>query len=119
MSDQLERNKRTAQAFYDLMFNQSLPAEAVDRFVGATCTQHNPVVADGKEAVIEFRADGAGVSGQARRVSSRAGGRAIRRPSLLPALAKGRRKQHLACGSSTVHIGPICKLLTVSRLWAS
>ena len=53
MSD-LAKNKENAIAFYDLMFNQCRPREAVDRFVGAEYIQHNTHVADGKEAFVEY-----------------------------------------------------------------
>ena len=49
-----EQNKRNAQEFYELMFNQCQPREAVERFVGDTYIQHNPEVGDGKEAFIEY-----------------------------------------------------------------
>ena len=54
MDNALDRNKRSAIAFYDLMFNQCQPAEAVARYVGASYTQHNPQVADGKAAFIAY-----------------------------------------------------------------
>lgn len=53
MSD-LERNKENALAFYDLMFNECKPREAIDQYVGADYIQHNPEVADGKQAFIDY-----------------------------------------------------------------
>ena len=52
--DRLERDKETVKSFYDLMFNQCKPAEAIDRYAGDTYTQHNPEVADGKQAFIDY-----------------------------------------------------------------
>lgn len=49
----LQRNKDNVQAFYDLMFNQSRPAEALDRCAGDTYTQHDVHVADGREAFVD------------------------------------------------------------------
>ena len=54
MDDRQERNKRNAMAFYDLMFNQCRPAQAVEKYVGNGYTQHNPGVGDGKAAFIEY-----------------------------------------------------------------
>ena len=54
MTSTLERNRRNAIGFYELMFNHCRPGEAIDRFAGATYTQHNPQVADGKKAFIEY-----------------------------------------------------------------
>lgn len=54
MNNQSDQNKRNAQAFYDLMFNQCQPREAVARYVGEVYIQHNPEVADGKEAFIDY-----------------------------------------------------------------
>lgn len=54
MTDRLEQNKQNAMGFYDLMFNQCKPAEAVAQYVGDVYIQHNPGVGDGKEAFIEY-----------------------------------------------------------------
>ena len=53
-TDALERNKQNVMAFYDLMFNQCMPREAIERYAGDTYIQHNPHVADGKQAFIDY-----------------------------------------------------------------
>jgi len=54
VDDRLEQNKQNAKAFYDLMFNRSRPAEAIERYVGDEYIQHNPDVEDGKEAYVAY-----------------------------------------------------------------
>ncbi len=54
MSSTIEQNKKNAMAFYDLAFNQCEPARAVREYVGAHYTQHNPKVADGEQAFIQY-----------------------------------------------------------------
>lgn len=50
----LEHNKQNVMAFYDLMFNQCRPREAIERYAGEQYIQHNPGVADGKEGFIAY-----------------------------------------------------------------
>ncbi len=54
MSTSPASNKENALAFYDLMFNQCRPREAIEQYAGDTYTQHNPEVADGKDAFVEY-----------------------------------------------------------------
>jgi len=54
MSSNLDRNKSNVMAFYDLMFNQSEPADAISRYAGQTYIQHNPEVGDGKQPFIDY-----------------------------------------------------------------
>jgi predicted SnoaL-like aldol condensation-catalyzing enzyme len=54
MTNQLDLNKQTVTAFYDLAFNQGHPAEAVEKYTGESYIQHNPMVGDGKQAFIDY-----------------------------------------------------------------
>jgi len=54
LQDRLERNKKNVIAFYELMFNECQPFEAVERYVGDIYTQHNPHVATGKDGFIAY-----------------------------------------------------------------
>ena len=54
MIEQLERNKKNAMAFYDLMFNQNRPADAMEKYAGDVYIQHNPGVGDGKQAFVDY-----------------------------------------------------------------
>lgn len=53
-SYKLKTNKENAIAFYELMFNENKPAEAIDEYVGAEYIQHNPHVPDGKTGFIKY-----------------------------------------------------------------
>ena len=63
MDERLDSNKMDAQAFHDLMFNESRPADAIERYVGDEYIQHNAGVADGRQAFVEyFTRNGEGIS---------------------------------------------------------
>ncbi|WP_062297969.1 nuclear transport factor 2 family protein [Demequina maris] len=50
----LETRKRDVIAFYELMFNDCRPREALERYAGADYIQHNPDVEDGKEGFASY-----------------------------------------------------------------
>tara|TARA_R110002096_G_scaffold16850_46_gene57413 strand:- start:1482 stop:1868 length:387 start_codon:yes stop_codon:yes gene_type:complete len=54
MTSRTDVIKKNAVAFYNLMFNQCRPREAIEQFAGDSYTQHNPEVADGKQAFIDY-----------------------------------------------------------------
>ena len=50
----LALNKTNVIAFYELMFNDCRPREAIDRYAGDDYIQHNPHVATGKDGFIAY-----------------------------------------------------------------
>ncbi len=56
MSD-LQRNKQLVQDFFELAFNEKRLEEAVERYIGPTYTQHNPLAANGPEGLLALGRD--------------------------------------------------------------
>lgn len=54
MESRTDQMKKDAMGFYDMMFNQCRPRDAIERYVGASYTQHNPGVGDGKQPFIDY-----------------------------------------------------------------
>jgi predicted SnoaL-like aldol condensation-catalyzing enzyme len=50
----LVQNKANVVAFYELMFNDCQPREAIERYVGDEYIQHNPHVKSGKHGFIAY-----------------------------------------------------------------
>ncbi|MEM7056203.1 MAG: ester cyclase [Pseudomonadota bacterium] len=53
MSDP-EANRKNAMDFYNVMFNQCRPRDAIETFVGDEYIQHNPHVVSGKDGFIAY-----------------------------------------------------------------
>jgi predicted SnoaL-like aldol condensation-catalyzing enzyme len=53
MSQNLEKNKQNAVAFYRMAYLGE-PAKAVEQYVGDDYKQHNPAVGDGKQPFIDY-----------------------------------------------------------------
>lgn len=53
MAHHIVANKKHAIAFYQMAYDGD-PAKAVELYVGAKYTQHNPLVGDGKQSFIDY-----------------------------------------------------------------
>lgn len=62
----IDQNKQTAVAFWNRVFAGRDPGGAVEEYVGATYTQHNPDTADGPDAFIKEMTDFLGRAPQLR-----------------------------------------------------
>lgn len=49
-----EQNRQNVIAFYEMMFNDCKPAEAIARYVGDDYIQHNVHVSSGKQGFIDY-----------------------------------------------------------------
>ncbi len=49
-----QTDKANVIAFYEMMFNDCRPADAIATYAGAEYIQHNPHVGDGKDAFIAY-----------------------------------------------------------------
>ena len=47
-------NRKNAIEFYQMMFNENKPEEAIATYVGAEYIQHNPHVVSGKQGFIDY-----------------------------------------------------------------
>ena len=53
MNDKLNQNKKNAIEFYKMAYNGN-PKKATELYVGAEYIQHNQLVGDGKQALIDY-----------------------------------------------------------------
>lgn len=51
---ELDAMKRDVTAFYEMMFNDCRPGEAIKRYAGEDYIQHNPHVVSGKQGFIDY-----------------------------------------------------------------
>ena len=49
-----DANRQNAIAFYEMMFNDCEPRQAIEKYVGEEYIQHNPHVVDGKQGFIDY-----------------------------------------------------------------